>query len=375
MKFMHLSDLHIGKRVNEFSMIEDQRYIMDRILEYVEEESPDGILIAGDVYDKSVAPAEAVDLFDDFLYELVSRNQQVFIISGNHDSPERLAFGGRLMEVSGVHLSPVYAGHISPYAMEDEEGKVNVYLMPFVKPQQVRRFFQDAEINNYTDALRTIIDDMQVNTSERNILVCHQFIVGADRTNSEETVVGGLDSVEASVFTPFDYVALGHIHRPQKVTADHIRYSGTPLKYSFSEEKDEKSVTIIELGVKGQLDIRTLPLIPKRDMRTIRGKFAEVTAESFVATQNREDYLRVILTDEEDIPNVYGQLQVIYPCLMKIEYDNTRTQASGYDGSAAEVESKSPYELFAELYEMQNGKAMSEEQSDYIAKLIEEIWG
>ncbi|MBQ2159762.1 MAG: exonuclease SbcCD subunit D, partial [Oscillospiraceae bacterium] len=215
MKLIHLSDLHLGKRVNEFSMTEDQEYILKRILNVIDAESPDGVLIAGDVYDKSVPSAEAVALFDEFLVRLAARGLKVFVISGNHDSPERIAFGSRIMEKGGVYLSPVYNGKVEPIRLEDDFGEVDLYLLPFVKPAHVRRYREDAGIQTYTDAVRCAVEDMQIDPSKRNVLVTHQFVTGASRSDSEERSVGGSDNVDAEVFGAFDYVALGHIHSPQ----------------------------------------------------------------------------------------------------------------------------------------------------------------
>lgn len=299
MKWIHLSDLHLGKRVNGFSMVEDQAYILKEILEIVRREEPQGVLIAGDVYDKTVPSAEAVGMLDDFLVSLSRLGPQVFLISGNHDSPERLAFGGRLMEQSGVHLAPVYDGNLCRFTLQDAHGPVDVFLLPFLKPVHVRRFFPEETIESYTDALRVAIDHLGVEEGRRNVLVTHQFVTGAARCESEELSVGGSDNVDASVFAPFDYVALGHIHGPQQVGKPTIRYCGTPLKYSFSEANHEKSVTVVEMEEKGNVSIRTIPLTPLRDLREIRGSYEEVTLRDFYKGKDfREDYLHIILTDE-----------------------------------------------------------------------------
>lgn len=377
MKLMHLSDLHIGKRVGGFSMTEDQRYILDQILETAEREQPDAILIAGDVYDKSVPSAEAVGIFDEFLVELSVRKMQVFIISGNHDSPERLAFGSRLMNESGIHLAPVYDGDIRPHRLSDEHGEIDIFLLPFVKPADVRRAFPDeaGDIVSYTDALRVAVAHMDTDDAKRSVLVTHQFVTGAERSESEDISVGGTDNVDASVFDPFDYVALGHIHRPQDIGTQRIRYCGTPLKYSFSEASHEKSVTVAELGAKSSLSIRTIPLRPLRDMVEIRGTYDEITARSFYAdTAYDEDYMHITLTDEEDIPEAVGKLRAIYHNLMKLDYDNRRTRSSAQIEMSGEIESRSPTELFAELYEMQNSAPMSDEQSELVKRLSDEIW-
>ena len=378
MKFVHLSDLHIGKKVNGFSMLEDQEDVLfKKILPIIDAENPDFIIIAGDVYDKSIPPAEAVGLFDEFLVKLAKRNLQVFIISGNHDSPERLAFGNRLIDKSGIHISPVYQKNTAKFALKDDFGTVNIYMLPFIKPIHVRTVFKNDENISYTDAIRIAVNQMEINTNERNILITHQFVTGADRSDSEDVSVGGSDNVDVSVFDDFDYVALGHLHRPQNVGTNRIRYCGTPLKYSFSEEKDKKSVTVIEMREKQNLEVREIPLVPLREMVTIKGKFDEITEKKFYEnTSYRTDYIRMILTDENDIENALNKLREIYPNIMKLEYDNTRTRHHSQieNLSLSDVENKSPLDLFAKLYEDQNGMCMSAEQTEFMQKLIKEIW-
>lgn len=374
MKFIHLSDLHLGKRVNEFPMLEDQEYILRKIAEIAAQEQPDGVLIAGDVYDKAMPGAEAVRLFDDFLYRLTRKGIKVFVISGNHDSPERVAFGARLMDKGGVYLAPVFAGQATCVDLEDAYGPVHIWMLPFLKPAHVRRFYPEAETETYTDALRTVLTRTPVCREERNILITHQFVTGALRSDSEDVVIGGSDNVDANVFADFDYVALGHLHRPQKVERETVRYCGTPLKYSFSEAAHEKSVTVVELLEKGNLSLRTVPLIPRRDLRKIKGTYMELTARSSYEGTNTEDYLHVTLTDEEDIPDAVGRLRSIYPNLMKLEYDNRRTRLTGALTEGVEVEQRTPLELFLEFYEKQNNQPMGEEQKAFVSELIEKIW-
>ena len=374
MKLIHLSDLHLGKRVNEVSMIEDQEYILHQIIRIIKDENADAVLLSGDIYDKSVPSAEAVTLFDEFLSRLAQMKVQVFAISGNHDSPERLAFGNRLMEGAGIYMSPVYNGNITPLQLSDEYGTVNFWLLPFIKPAHVKRFHPDDAIESYTDAVRVAVEKMGIDTTKRNVLLTHQFVTGAATCESEEISVGGSDNVDASVLEGFDYVALGHIHGPQNIGSHKIRYCGTPLKYSFSEAEHYKSVTVVELGRKGELELHTVPLLPLHDLRVIRGSFAEVTDKAFYAGTETGDYLQVVLTDEEDIPEAIGKLRVIYPNLMKLSYDNTRTRTDQLIGGAEDVERKSPLQLFAELYEQQNNQPMSEAQRDYTQSLIESIW-
>lgn len=374
MKFIHLSDLHIGKRVNEVSMIEDQAYILHQILEQTDRIQPEAVLISGDVYDKSVPSAEAVTLFDDFLCALAERKLRVLIISGNHDSAERLAFGGRLMEDKGICLSPVYDGSISPITMNDEYGSIHFWLLPFLKPVHVKRFYPQETIESYTDACRVAIENMNLDPNQRNVLLTHQFVTGSATCDSEEISVGGTDNVDASVFADFDYVALGHIHGPQDIGSERIRYCGTPLKYSFSESNHKKSITVVELGKKGTFRLETVPLIPKHDMRQIRGSYEEITARSFYQDTAVDDYLQITLTDEEDVPEAVSRLRVIYPNLMQLNYDNTRTRSAAVIDGALDVQKKSQLQLFNELYELQNGQPMNDVQRDFMQELIESIW-
>lgn len=373
MKFLHLSDLHLGKRVNEFSMTEDQRYILWEILRIAEAEKPDGVIIAGDVYDKTVPPAEAVALLDEFLTRLSVMKIQVYMISGNHDSAERIAFGHRLMENSGIHLSPVFAGEIRPCVLTDAEGEIRIWLLPFVKPADVRRIYPEEETGSYTEAVQTVIRHMEIDPSVRNILVCHQFVTGAARSDSEDVSVGGMDNVDASVFEDFDYIALGHIHGPQHIGKKTVRYCGTPLKYSFSEKDHLKSVTVVTMGRKGETEIRTVPLVPQHDLREIRGTYNELTLRKTYEGTATDDYLHVVLTDEEDVPDALARLRTIYPNIMKIDYDNRRTRSSAEIGMAGEIEQKSGIALFDEFYTAQNGQPLSDEQQKYAREMLERL--
>lgn len=372
MKFIHLSDLHLGKRLNDYSLIEDQEYALCRILEIIDDESPNGVLIAGDVYDKSIPTAEAIRLFDIFLTNLSDRGIPVFVISGNHDSAERMAFGSRLMDQSGVHLAGVYNGKCEPISLSDEEGEVRIYMLPFFKPQAARRFHGEG-IESYTDAMRLAIEAMNVDTSVRNILIAHQLVTGSSRCESEEISVGGTEDVDISVFEDFDYVALGHLHRPQRCTADRIRYCGSPLKYSFSEAGDVKSVTVVEMPKKGSLSVKTIPIPALRNMVELRGNYEELMQKSFYEdTTYRDDYVRITLTDEDDVPDAIGRLRVIYRNLMRLDYDNKRTRSSGTVDIP--VEKRSPLELFSDFYKAQNDRPMTEEQIAFVTGFIEDIW-
>lgn len=375
---MHLADLHLGKRVNGFSMMEDQEYLLNRILEIMEEEQPDGLLIAGDVYDKTIPPAEAVRLMDDFLTAVAAKHVPVFLISGNHDSAERVAFGHQLMQGSGIWISPVYDGTIRHHTLEDRWGEVNIYLIPFLRPSVVRSFFPDVEIEDYTDALRTIIEDLQVDTSRRNVVLAHQFVTAAgalpETCDSEQLSVGGLDRVDGSVFSPFDYTALGHLHGPQRVGSETIRYAGSPLKYSFSELHQRKSVTVAELRAKGETEIRQIPLQPRREMIELRGTFEEILEEARKKGELQTDYYHMILTDETDVVDALSRLREYYPNIMLLDYDNRRTRSQKEVEQLDRVEERTPGELFAALYEQQNGQEMDSDRKEYLDGLIREIW-
>lgn len=374
MKFIHLSDLHLGKRVNEFSMLEDQEYILKEILNIIDDEKPDGILIAGDIYDKSIPSEDAVRLWDWFLNALAKRKLETFAISGNHDSAARFSNLGSLIEATGIHLSPEYKGEVKPYELADTNGVVRVYLLPFIKPIHVSAAFPDEEIKDYTDACRVAIQHMEVDESVRNVIVAHQFVVGATTCDSEELMVGGLDQVSAAVFDAFDYVALGHIHGGQRVSRDTLRYCGTPLKYSFSEKHHVKSVTIVEMGPKGEVEIREVPLVPRRDLREIKGTYEELVSKTNYEGTNTDDYIHAILTDEDDVMEAIGRLRTVYPNLMKLSYDNRRTKENQSMANAAEVEKKTPMELLEEFFEKQNNQPMDEEQRAYSKALMDSIW-
>ena len=380
MRFIHLSDLHIGKRVNGFPMLEDQRYILEQILEKTKESAADAVIIAGDIYDKPVPSAEAVDLFDDFLVGLTKLGVMVFLISGNHDSAERISYAGRLLRESQVYISPRFDGTIHPIQVSDDYGIVNVYLIPYIHPSLVRNAWPEEKIGSYDDAMRVLLEKSGVDPSARNLAVAHQFVTAGgqspEETDSEEKHVGGLDNVDASAFDAFDYVALGHLHGPQRIGRDTIRYAGSPLKYSFSEEKQKKSITVAELKEKGEVTYDLLPLEAKRDLRTVRGTFEEVTSPEFTAGRKRDDYYRVILTDENDVPNALSRLRRrFYENLMILEYDNARTSSDVRIEAKEGEEEKEPIEVLGDLYQMQNGREMSLLQKETAEKLIRRIWG
>lgn len=379
MKFIHISDLHIGKRVNEKSLIDEQTHILNQICDITDAQRPDAVLIAGDVYDKAVPSGEAVLLFDDFLTRISSLCGHIFIISGNHDSAERMAFGARLMHRSGIHLSPLYNGSTVPVTLTDEYGAIDFYMLPYIRPASVRHFLPDEEkgdIRSYDDAVRKAVEMMEVDQTRRNVLITHQFVTGALRSESEDVNVGGLDNVDASAFDIFDYTALGHLHRPQDCGDKRIRYSGSPLKYSFSEVNDSKTVSLITLKEKGSIEREFVPLVPLHDWHDLRGTYDQLTSRDFYNGKTwTEDFVRITLTDENDIPDAIGKLRTIYHNLMELRYDNKRTRAGHkvIEG-ASDARSKNPLELFSELYSKQNGDEMDTVQKEYLMEMISKIW-
>lgn len=372
MRFLHLADLHIGKRVNGFSMIEDQKFVFEQVYDVIENENIDGIIMAGDIYDKPVPSAEAVKLFDEMLTRLVSINLPIFVISGNHDSAERIGFGSDILSAAKVYMSRVYNGNLQKIELEDDYGKINVYLLPFIKPATVKNIYKEAEIKDYDDALEYVLSQEKIDETKRNVIVSHQFVTGAMRSESEEVSVGGLDNVSVENYEAFDYVALGHIHRAQQMGRESARYAGTLLKYSFSEEKHNKSMTIVDLKEKGNIEIKEIPVKPLHDLKTIKGKFSKITSEEFYKELKKEDYYRAVLTDEDDILNAIGKLKSIYPNLMSMEYDNTRTRSYSVVDNVETGEAKSPLDYFEEFFEKQNGRKMSEKQRNYLLEILGE---
>lgn len=379
MKLMHLSDLHLGKRLNEFSLLEDQCFILQQLVELVRSEQPDCVLLAGDIYDKPVPPAEAVTLFDDFLNKLAQLTT-VCVTSGNHDSAERLAFGAQLMREGGVHFCGLYTGEPQCVTLQDAYGSVHIYLLPFLKPAHVRHCLppEEAEqVTTYHEALRCAVERLHINAAERNVLVAHQFVTGAQTAGSEAVNVGGVDNIGAEVFAAFDYTALGHIHKAQNVGSERVRYSGTPLKYSFAEWQQEKSVTLVELGEKGSVSVTALPLAPLRDLRKLRGSYEELMSKDFYDELPKDsdgllrDFYHLTLTDEEDVPDAVQKLRSVYKNLLQLEYDNKRTRTDNAIEGAERVVEKSPLELMEEFYQLQNNQALSEKQRAYLQGLLE----
>lgn len=370
MKFIHLSDLHLGKRVKNFPMIDDQRLILEQITDIIREEKPQAVVIAGDVYDKAVPSREAVELFDSLLVDLSDMGVEAFVISGNHDSPERISFASRLIDMSGIHMSPSFDGTMKCTTMTDEYGKVNFYMLPFVKPLIVKHFHNDADIEDYTDAVGCVISKAEINTAERNVLVCHQFITGAAACESEISV-GGLDNVDAACLMDFDYAALGHLHTPQNIVKNKIRYAGTPLQYSFDEKSQKKSVTIVDMGEKGDVRVSERELILPHKFVEIRGTFDEIMEK--YQHEMTDDYIKVVLTDENNVPDAFRRLQSVFEKLMLFQYDNKRTKERSKVESQTITKEIDEYDMVEKLYLLQNNNVLEKEQEKYLRELIDEV--
>ncbi len=370
MRFIHISDLHLGRRLYEYSLIEDQKHALRQVVEAVKAHKTDAVLIAGDIYDKSIPSTEAMELFDVFLGELRALGQQIFIISGNHDSAERVSFGAEIFKHSGIYISKVYDGQVTTVTVDDQYGQVDVHLIPFVKPAIVKRYHQDDNITDYNSALEAVVSHIDMDTSKRNVCMVHQFITGATRSDSEEAFLGGLDNVDYEVFDDFDYVALGHIHKPQNMGRKYVRYSGSPLKYSVDEANQTKSMTLVELKEKGTIELETIPFIPLHDVRKLEGTYLELTARDNYIDTNTEDYVSVTLKDEEDVPDAFRRLRVIYPNILKLDYSNKRSAYRQSVSNVEQIKEKTCMEYVQELYQLQNNAEISAAQM----KLVEKYW-
>ena len=372
MRFLHISDLHLGKRVYEYSMLEEQRNALRQVLEAIDEKNVDGIFIAGDIYDKTVPTIEAVELFDNFLVELAKKEIDVFIISGNHDSPERIGFGAELFKSKRIHISKPYEGNVEYVDVCDEHGRIRVHLIPYLKPANVRRFYPDEEVIDFNGAIRVVVKHMDLDKDARNIVLVHQFITGAVRSESEESFLGGMDNIEYDLFDDFDYVALGHIHKSQAMGRQQVRYSGALVKYAIDEIKQVKSITLGEMNDKGEVIIDTIPIKPVHDMRHIEGTYLELTDRNNYIDTKVDDYLHVVLKDEEDVPDALRKLRVIYPNILKLEYDNTRTRHRNSVIEREAVKKREPIEYIEELFYLQNNDKMNDEQLGVLRQLMED---
>lgn len=379
MRLMHLSDLHLGKLVLEQSMIEDQKYIMEEIIRIVENNNVDVVMIAGDVYDRGIPSVEAVNLFSSFLTRLYKLGVKVMVIAGNHDSRDRLVFGNELFVDNGIYIEGVFNGNLKKQVMRDDYGNLNIYMLPFVKPADVRKWYPDFEITSYNDAIKCIIDNADINQDERNIIMVHQFVTasGIDlvRSDSEVISLGGIDNVDVNNFLEFDYVAMGHIHGPQKLIRDTVRYAGSPLKYSFSEVNHKKSVPIIDFKAKNDIKIELVPLEPLRDMRIIKGPIDRLLDKDIYSIGDVNDYINAIITDLDYVVDAIGKLRAVYKNLLKLEYDNKRYSIDnlGKSSASGDIANKAPLDLFLEFYEKQNNIELGDDLKILVSKVIEEV--
>lgn len=373
MNFLHLSDLHLGKRVNDVSMLQDQRYILTELLKKIDEKKPQAVFIAGDIYDKPVPSAEAVELFDDFLTELANRNLSVFIISGNHDSAERIAFGSAIFKNGGIYTAGVFKGKLDSVLISDEYGELEIVLMPFLKPFAVREALGDESIESYNDAVRAAIETVKPFSADRRIIIAHQFVSGAVPSDSESISVGGVDMIDAQLFDDFNYAALGHIHRMQKVKKEEVKYCGTLLKYSSSECGQEKAALFGEIRGDGSVKTESVAISPIRDMRKLCGTYVELCNSDNYKNTNTEDYVYITLSDENEVPDAVQKLRAIYPNIMQLEYSalsSEKSEVKLYNN----IESLSPVQLFENFFEERNGKPLTDEQRAAVQKTAEKIW-
>ncbi len=380
MKILHLADMHIGKNVLEQSMIEDQEYMLEQIIKKIKKEKIEVVLISGDVYDRSIPPSEAVNLLDNFLKILIKDLKlKVFIIAGNHDSKERLNFGSKIFEEEGLYICTSYEGNIKKVQLEDKYGKINIYMLPYIKPIEVKRYFEDTEINSYNDAIKNIIKKEKINQSERNIILSHQFVTAGntepEKSDSETLFLGGTENVDVSNYDKFDYVALGHIHGPQRIGRDTARYAGTILKYSFSEVNQKKALTVIDYKEKGNLEYKLIPLVPIRDMRVIKGPIEELLEEENYIGTNRNDYIRAIITNEEPIYDAIGQIKKVYPNTLRLDIENSKFVQTFENKltNIDEIKKRDELELFNEFFQFQNNTELNKMQTEIMKNIISDV--
>ncbi|XVG96355.1 exonuclease SbcCD subunit D [Eubacteriales bacterium KG127] len=374
MRLAHLADLHIGKKLYEHSLIDNQRDVLDKIINLVNDLKLDGIMISGDIYDRSMPSLEAVILLDEFLTELNKIGIKIFVISGNHDSQIRLSFGAKMLDSNGIYISSVFSSKMEKVVLEDRWGKINFYLLPYIRPINVRKVFENFVSDDFTDAIKFVIDKMNINKSERNILICHQFVTGAITSDSEEVYVGGSENVDYTIFDDFDYVALGHLHKPQSVGRNAVRYAGTPLKYSFSEISHVKSLTVVEIAEKGNLQVDEIPLIPMQDVIEVKGSFDKLTSKSYLDSVNRDSFVKAVLTDEIVRADAINHLRKYYPYILYLSYENRMTERNNVIENNISHREKNPKELIEELFLQQNNRKLNITENQILDEIVEEIW-
>lgn len=373
MRFMHLADLHLGKNVNGYSLIKDQEYALDQIIKLLKKEKIDTLLIAGDIYQSSVPSIEATKLFSKFLSQLKDLKMKVLIISGNHDSSDRLAYANSFLKDSEIYISDTYNGEIECVRLEDEYGTINFYLFPYLKPSDVRPYFEE-KISSYEEAIRAVIDSIEINEEERNIILSHQFILNAELSDSEEIYAGLLEAVSEKLYDKFDYVALGHIHKKQNFLGGKARYPGALLKFSATEANYDKTITIVNLKEKNNLIVEEFKIDYMRDMRIIKGFYKDII-EASKNDKAREDYIHIELLDEDEIYDGFNQLRNIYPNIMTYKYKDRQVNVEDLEDFAEKTDNKTPLDLFTEFYQTILGKNITDDKLEIIKSEIEDIWG
>jgi len=365
-KLLHISDLHIGKKVKGFSLLEDQRFVLNQVIETIQERQVDGLIVAGDIYDVSSPPNEAISLFDEFITKVHSLGISCYVVSGNHDSVYRVAFGSNIMAKENIYFSRRYEGKITPIQADKN---TNIWLLPFIRPADVREYHPDFTVGSYEEMMQAVIKNLDIDTKKTNIMVTHQFILysgkAPERSESETTSLGTLVNIDASNFDDFDYVALGHIHKPQAMGRETVRYSGSPLKYSFSEKDDKKSMVLIDTASKKNLKFELIPLKPLRDLQEYVGTFEELSKKP-----KTDDFVRIVLTDETYITDVKHKLENRFKNIMEIVYDNAYTKENKSVENAKFIKSKTPFELFNQFYEVQNNQPLNEAQKEIVKEIF-----
>lgn len=379
MKLLHLADLHIGKVINEFSMLEDQKYILHQAAELAAEEKTDGVILAGDIYDRSVPTAEAVSVLNKFLEKLADLGQKIFVISGNHDSPERIGFAGSILARGGLYMEGSFLPELKKVELTDAFGPVNIYFLPFARAGAMQKVLGLEAGTDLTACIRRVIENTKINPAERNVLITHHFVTGngaePEVSDSEYPVsVGGTENVDASVFDGFDYVALGHIHKPQSIGRKEVCYAGSPLKYSFSECGREKSAVLVTLGEKERgVTMERRVLKPLHDMRKVKGELAELLKEEVVSLADRSDYLFVTLTDEKELFEPMEQLRTRYPNVMQLELEKNIRHEGAAVSLKEQLREKSLLEIYRDFYEAVTDRPLDESREAVVAALLKEI--
>lgn len=366
MRFLHISDLHIGKRLKDVSLIEDQKIILKQIVDIAVDKKVDCVLVAGDAYQRATPHAEAVEVWGQFVTDISEAGIKLAVVRGNHDSEERISLYSKLLSKGDVYVTEKFDGSLQKIALADENGEINVWMLPYVKPRNVKKFHENAEISSYTDAIKTVIDSADIDTSKRNVLMCHQYINGGETSDSEEMQIGGLDAVDGNILEGFDYVALGHLHRPQKVIRDTMRYAGSPMKYSFSEVRDNKGVLIVDMGEKGKINIEKIPLNPPHDMRDVDGTLDEILKMPY-----SEDYVRIITRDEDPAPDAALKVTTVFPNRLQVIIRNSKTKETVDVIEGENADNKTILDLFCEFYKFSNNSEPGEEHLDIMKEILE----